>query len=113
MRESNVNKPARFLDTPLSSELASAAKAMLKRPSFRAERTIWGEGALLIAGVDEVGRGPLAGPVAAGAVILPREVRIAGRYRFLRHVNDSKKLTSEAREELAPLIWERAVTANV
>jgi ribonuclease HII len=86
---------------------------MPKRPSFRAERTIWGQGALLIAGVDEVGRGPLAGPVAAGAVILPREVCVAGRYRFLRHVNDSKKLTPEAREELAPLIWERAVAANV
>jgi ribonuclease HII len=86
---------------------------MPKRPSFRAERTIWGQGALLIAGVDEVGRGPLAGPVAAGAVILPREVCVAGRYRFLRHVNDSKKLTPEAREDLAPLIWERAVAANV
>jgi ribonuclease HII len=86
---------------------------MPKRPSFRAERTIWGEGAFLIAGVDEVGRGPLAGPVAAGAVILPREIRVTGRYRFLRHVNDSKKLTPEAREELAPLIWEWAVAANV
>ena len=86
---------------------------MPKRPSFRAERTIWGAGALLIAGVDEVGRGPLAGPVAAGAVILPKEVRAAGRYRFLRQVNDSKKLSPEAREELAPLIWEHAVAANV
>jgi ribonuclease HII len=86
---------------------------MPKRPSFRAEHTIWGRGASLIAGVDEVGRGPLAGPVAAGAVILPSGVRAAGRYRFLRHVNDSKKLTPEAREELAPLIWEHAVAANV
>ncbi len=86
---------------------------MPKRPSFRPERTVWGEGALLIAGVDEVGRGPLAGPVAAGAVILPSGVRAAGRYRFLRHVNDSKKLSPEAREELAPLIWEHAVAANV
>ncbi len=63
--------------------------------------------------MDEVGRGPLAGPVAAGAVILPAGVRSAGRYKFLRQVNDSKKLTPEAREELAPLIWERAVAANV
>lgn len=86
---------------------------MPKRPSFRPERTVWGEGALLIAGVDEVGRGPLAGPVAAGAVILPSGVRAAGRYRFLRHVNDSKKLSPEARRELAPLIWEHAVAANV
>lgn len=86
---------------------------MPKRPSFRPERTVWGEGAHLIAGVDEVGRGPLAGPVAAGAVILPMGARAGGRYKFLRHVNDSKKLTPEAREELAPLIWERAVAAGV
>jgi ribonuclease HII len=86
---------------------------MPRHPSFRPERSIWDQGAQFIAGVDEVGRGPLAGPVAAGAVILPSGVRSAGRYRFLRHVNDSKKLTPEAREELAPLIWERAVAANV
>jgi ribonuclease HII len=86
---------------------------MPTRPSFKFEKTIWGEGMHLIAGVDEVGRGPLAGPVAAGAVILPTGVRAAGRYKFLRHVNDSKKLTHEAREELAPLIWEHAIAAGV
>jgi len=86
---------------------------MPKRPSFRPERTVWGEGTHLIAGVDEVGRGPLAGPVAAGAVILPMGARASGRYKFLRHVNDSKKLTPEAREELAPQIWEHAVAAGV
>ncbi len=86
---------------------------MPKRPSFRFERTVWGEGRHLIAGVDEVGRGPLAGPVAAGAVILPMGARAAGRYKFIRHLNDSKKLSPEAREELAPLIWERAVAASV
>jgi ribonuclease HII len=86
---------------------------MPKRPSFRAERTIWRRGMHLVAGVDEVGRGPLAGPVAAGAVILPPNARASGRYMFLKHVNDSKKLTPEAREELAPLIWERALAAGV
>lgn len=86
---------------------------MRSRPSFRVERTIWGGGARYVAGVDEVGRGPLAGPVAAGAVVLPVGVRAAGRYRFLKQVNDSKQLTPEAREELAPLIWEHAVAANV
>lgn len=86
---------------------------MPKRPSFRYERTVWGEGVQLIAGVDEVGRGPLAGPVAAGAVILPMGARATGRYKFIRHLNDSKKLTPEAREELAPLIWENAVAAGV
>ncbi|HVP06108.1 MAG TPA: ribonuclease HII [Dehalococcoidia bacterium] len=86
---------------------------MPKRASFRIERTIWGEGTQLIAGVDEVGRGPLAGPVAAGAVILPAGQRATGRFRFLKHVNDSKQLTPEAREEIAPLIWENAVAAEV
>src|SRR5437667_8999424 len=85
----------------------------MRAPDLVAERALWRAGVGFLAGVDEVGRGPLAGPVAAGAVILPREVRATGRYRFLRHVNDSKKLTREAREELAPLIWECAVTANV
>jgi ribonuclease HII len=51
----------------------------------------------LIAGVDEAGRGPLAGPVVAAAVIFPPEVFIAG-------VNDSKALTPERREELFPVI---------
>src|SRR4051812_3197879 len=86
---------------------------MPTRPSFRPERTIWGAEVTLIAGVDEVGRGPLAGPVAAGAVILPMNARATGRYKFLRHLNDSKKLTHEAREELAPQIWEHAVAAGV
>jgi len=86
---------------------------MARRVSFRFERTVWGEGARLIAGIDEVGRGPLAGPVAAGAVIWPVGPRAAGRFRFLKHVNDSKQLTPETREELAPLIWENAVAAAV
>jgi ribonuclease HII len=86
---------------------------MPKRASLRIEKTVWGEDVRFIAGVDEVGRGPLAGPVAAGAVILPVNQRAAGRYRFLKHVNDSKQLTPEAREELAPLIWERAIAAGV
>lgn len=86
---------------------------MPKRASFRIERTIWSDEASIIAGVDEVGRGPLAGPVAAGAVVLPMGQRATGRFRFLKRVNDSKQLTPEQREELAPLIWENAVAAAV
>ncbi|BAW80109.1 ribonuclease H [Candidatus Nitrosoglobus terrae] len=55
-----------------------------------------------IAGVDEVGRGPLAGPVVAGAVILDPEKPILG-------VRDSKQLTASARERLAPMIQEQAI----
>jgi ribonuclease HII len=50
------------------------------------ERKLWDNGKRFIAGVDEAGRGPLAGPVVAAAVVFPREVYIEG-------VKDSKKLT--------------------
>ena len=60
------------------------------------------DGAALIAGADEVGRGALAGPVYAAAVILPR-------YHGIKGMDDSKKLTAEAREELAPKIRRKAL----
>ncbi len=67
------------------------------------ERSLRAEGARLIAGVDEVGRGPLAGPVFACAVIMPGGVRaIAG-------VADSKKLSAAERERLAQLIRTKAL----
>lgn len=58
----------------------------------------------LICGVDEAGRGPLAGPVVAGAVILPKGCRIL-------YINDSKQLTPKKREELYPVILEKAAAA--
>ena len=54
-----------------------------------------------VCGIDEAGRGPLAGPVFAAAVILPLEMEIPG-------LNDSKKLTAKKREALFPLIQEKA-----
>lgn len=60
----------------------------------------------LIAGVDEAGRGPLAGPVVSAAVIFP-----PGRY--IEGINDSKKLTEKQREELFPLILENAAAYSV
>ncbi len=66
-----------------------------------------GGGGILIAGVDEVGRGPLAGPVVACAVIMPPDVRaISG-------VDDSKQLTDAQRQRLAVKIRERAVTFGI
>jgi ribonuclease HII len=56
----------------------------------------------LICGIDEAGRGPLAGPVVAGAVILPKDCTIL-------YLNDSKKLSEKRREELFPEIKEKAV----
>lgn len=58
-----------------------------------------------ICGIDEVGRGPLAGPVVAGAVILPKDCDIL-------YINDSKKLTASKREELFQIIMEKAVSAK-
>lgn len=55
-----------------------------------------------ICGIDEVGRGPLAGPVVAGAVMLPKDCRIL-------YLNDSKRLTAKKREELYDIIREKAV----
>lgn len=60
------------------------------------------QSAILICGVDEAGRGPLAGPVSAAAVILDPDNPIPG-------LNDSKKLSEKQREQLAPLIRERAL----
>ena len=62
-----------------------------------------------IAGIDEAGRGPLAGPVTAGAVVFEPEVR----FRWLKDVNDSKQVLPEMREELAERIWEKALAAAV
>lgn len=70
------------------------------------ERLFRGQGFELIAGVDEAGRGPLAGPVVIGAVILPADFR-------LPKLNDSKKLSSKQREELYYQIKEVAITTSV
>jgi ribonuclease HII len=72
------------------------------------EELYWGKGFIHIAGVDEAGRGPLAGPVVAAAVILPRE---AGE--FLKGVDDSKKLSFKKREELYPLIRAHSLAVGV
>src|SRR3990172_7274500 len=87
--------------------------ARLGPPTFAAERSLWRQGLTLVAGVDEVGRGPLAGPVAAGAVVLPAGIRPSGRFRWLSRVRDSKQLPPAAREELAEVIWANALAAAV
>jgi len=66
---------------------------------FKFERELLSRGVLVIAGVDEAGRGPLAGPVVAAAAILPSEWCEIGLPYPLRGLNDSKQLTPEAREE--------------
>ena len=70
------------------------------------ENEIYGEGFRLLCGVDEAGRGPLAGPVCAAAVILPRGLEIEG-------LNDSKKLTEKKREELYSVICKEALSFGI
>ena len=72
------------------------------------ERALLEKGYQYIAGVDEVGRGPLAGPVVCAAVIMPLEKDL-----LVEGVDDSKKLSEKKREELAKLIKERAIAYTV
>ena len=73
---------------------------------YEYERQANAEGYDLIAGVDEAGRGPLAGPVAVAAVILPKEL-------YIPFLNDSKKLSEKRRETLYDMIREQAVAYSV
>ena len=70
------------------------------------ERGLWADGLEYVAGVDEAGRGPLAGPVVAAAVVFRPEERVAG-------VTDSKQLAPEVREELVVEIRRRALCIGV
>lgn len=71
---------------------SSSAKAAAG-PSRAAEQAMWAKGYKAVAGVDEAGRGPLAGPVVAAAAVLPADIQLAG-------LNDSKQMSEGAREEL-------------
>ncbi|MGA2639068.1 ribonuclease HII [Methylocella sp.] len=78
----------------------------MDRPDFRLERRLLKRGVWPVAGVDEAGRGPLAGPVAAAAVILDPQ-------NLPRGLNDSKLLTPDAREKLFEAIMARALAVAV
>ena len=73
---------------------------------WKIENAFLARGIGLICGIDEAGRGPLAGPVCAAAVILPPHFELPG-------LNDSKKLTDKKRRELFPLIKEAAVAYGI
>ena len=108
-----------FIETFKSDERAGVRKlvdsaekrlAALKREQERIERLRTYEEKYgqyeYICGIDEVGRGPLAGPVVAGAVILPKGCRIL-------YINDSKQLSEKKREELYEVIQEKALACAV
>lgn len=73
---------------------------------YRFEDACYSQGWSLVAGLDEAGRGPLAGPLVVGAVVLPPRCFIAG-------LNDSKQLTTQARENIYEEIQRRAVAVSV
>ena len=73
---------------------------------LRYEKELYAEGINLIAGVDEVGRGPLAGPVVAAAVILPKDCKIKG-------LNDSKKIPKKKHEEIFQVVKENALAIGI
>lgn len=79
---------------------------MSERNLWEIEHSFFEQGYSLICGVDEAGRGPLAGPVCAAAVILPPDADIPG-------LDDSKKLSDKRRRELFPLIQEQAVAYGI
>ncbi|MFC2058712.1 ribonuclease HII [Chloroflexota bacterium] len=82
---------------------------MNKAPTFFEEEELRAQGYKLVAGIDEVGRGPLAGPVVAAAVILPIEDGIP----WLSQVRDSKQLTPLKRERLFDCIQRDAIATGV
>lgn len=73
---------------------------------LRFERELWGRGVTFVAGLDEAGRGPLAGPVVAAAVVFPRDV-------FIPQIDDSKKLSENVREELFAVIVQQAMDFGI
>jgi ribonuclease HII len=87
-------------------ETRNRARKRRRGAPLALERALWGQGIELVAGVDEAGRGPLAGPVVAAAVIFRPEQRVPG-------VTDSKQLSAREREDLVVMIRRRALAIGV
>ncbi len=112
----------RALETALERDERAGARAILEavtkrrrknraegqrlRRMLRREQALWSDGIARIAGVDEVGMSPLAGPVVAAAVVLPPGYRLAG-------VDDSKKVDRESRERLAAILRRDALAFGI
>ena len=80
-------------------------------PDLSHERRLYQQGMKVVAGVDEAGRGPLAGPVVAAAVALPSD--LSGEEAWLKKLDDSKRLTARQREAAFDLIQEYALAVSV
>jgi len=107
---------AEALDTPAAPPARRAARRSRRRRSqsgrrlFAFDRDI---GARWVAGADEAGRGSLAGPLVAGAVLFDLERLTLSDRRALSRLNDSKQHTEEAREELYPLVLRAACATAI
>lgn len=88
------------------SDIKALDLALCLKDNYRYEKELISKGITLIAGVDEVGRGPLVGPVVASAVILPLNYKLEG-------LTDSKKLTEKKREEYYDIIYRDAISVGV
>jgi ribonuclease HII len=102
--DADPRRGARLLAEAIRSrQRGNRAEGQRLHALLRFEIGLWAQGYRLVAGVDEAGMAPLAGPVVAGAVILPRDYKLRG-------LNDSKKILDEARrEELAAQIKQDAL----
>ena len=79
---------------------------MSENNMWQIEEALFAQGIVSVCGIDEAGRGPLAGPVCAAAVILPPHLEIPG-------LNDSKKLSDKRRRDLMPVIKEQAIAYGI
>lgn len=103
--ESDNRKTVQNLIASYKKKEAALAKELLRLDNMLLYEKKYA-GYHYIAGIDEAGRGPLAGPVVAGAVILPKDCKI-------RYLNDSKQLSEKRREELYDVIMEQAISVGV
>lgn len=81
----------------------------VKKPNFREERKLWNKGVKYIIGIDEVGRGAFAGPLVAAGVVFPKINKITKKTRFLKEINDSKKVDAKERKRLSKRILKYAL----
>lgn len=93
--------------------MSGAAFHIILLSMLKFERELYKQGSSLIAGIDEVGRGPLAGPVITAAVILPPILRKNKSNEPLLELNDSKKLTPQKRNYLYNIIIEKAIGIGI
>ena len=90
--------------SPRTNPNCEAVSAPKTIDRFEFERALWSRGVTRVAGVDEAGRGPLAGPVVAAAVIFPPECARSGFDERLRDLNDSKQLTERQRDDFFSIL---------